>query len=217
MKVKIGPYVPHVGPYQIAEKLVFWDNEKFSDRDTLADKLGEKLSNLEWLNRLCSWVYSKRSRTVKVRVDNWDTWNADHTLALIILPVLKNIKEGKHGAPNVDDDDVPEELRSTSAPEQTEEEKNCGHTDDNWFRRWDYVVDEMIWAFEQHADPDWESQFYSGKVDTDFVKVEGTDYSEMRYGPNHTFEVDREGMNKHRERMSNGRRLFAKYYESLWR
>lgn len=216
MKVKIGPYVPHIGPYQIAEKLIFWDNEKFTERDTLADKLGEKLANIEWLTKFCNWIYTTRKRTIKVRIDRWDTWSADHTLALIILPLLKQMREAKHGAPDVDDEDVPEHLRSTSAPPLTEEERSCGHSNGNWFKRWDYVLDEMIWAFEQHANEDWEQQFYTGKVDMYLEKVEGTNYSTMKDGPNHTFKVDREGLKKHSERMANGRRLFAKYYESLW-
>ena len=37
-----------------------------------------------------------------VQVDEQDLWNADRTLALIILPVLKGIKEDKQGAPPVD-------------------------------------------------------------------------------------------------------------------
>ena len=51
----------------------------------------------------------------------------DHTLAMIIVPMLKQLKETKHGAPFVDDEDVPEELKSTSAPAK----ENDWDTDDN--------------------------------------------------------------------------------------
>jgi hypothetical protein len=51
-----------------------------------------------------------------IKIDKWDTWSMDHTLSPIILPMLKQLKEVKHGAPNVEDEDVPEHLRSTSAP-----------------------------------------------------------------------------------------------------
>ncbi len=40
----------------------------------------------------------------------------DYTLSHIVVPMLKQLKETKHGAPFVDDEDVPEELKSTSAP-----------------------------------------------------------------------------------------------------
>jgi hypothetical protein len=44
----------------------------------------------------------------------------------------------------VDDEDVPEELKSTSAPP-----KECvWDVDANHFKRWDYILDEMIWSFE---------------------------------------------------------------------
>lgn len=154
--------------------------------------------------------YNKQ-RTVRVRIDKQDTWGMDSTLALIILPMLKQLKENKQGSPNVDDEDVPESLKSTSAPAK----ENDWDTDEYWHDRWDYVLDEMIWAFEQ-KNTDWEEQFYSGECDLTFEKIDGSAYSELKHGPNHTFEVDFEGKKKHQDRMSNGFRLFGKYYESLW-
>jgi hypothetical protein len=68
----------------------------------------------------------------------------DTTLAHIILPMLKQLNKVKHGAPNVDDEDVPEELKSTSAPPK----EDVWDTDANHFKRWDWVMNEMIWAFE---------------------------------------------------------------------
>lgn len=46
------------------------------------------------------WVQDRVStRKVVVKVDPWDTWNADETLARVILPVLKQIKDNKQGIP----------------------------------------------------------------------------------------------------------------------
>jgi hypothetical protein len=53
----------------------------------------------------------------------------DHTLSHIVLPMLKQLKKDKHGSPLVDDEDVPEELRSTSAPAK----ENDWDIDDNHF------------------------------------------------------------------------------------
>ena len=53
-------------------------------------------------------------RKIDVQLDKFDTWNMDDTLAHIILPMLKQLKETKHGSHIVDDEDVPEELRTTS-------------------------------------------------------------------------------------------------------
>lgn len=222
MKVYIGKYPSWFGPYQLAEKLMFWVKKDYFDTPDSVHKFGTWLAEKKdgsntILYRICQWIDGKRKRKIFVKIDNYDCWSADHTLALIITPVLKKLRENKHGAPYIDDEDVPEELRSTSCRELTEEEKNCGHTDDNHFDRWDYVLDEMIWAFEQHSKgDDWKDQFYSGKHDLRFEMVENTEFSRLVKGPNDTFSIDKEGMKKHEDRMANGRRLFAKYYNCLW-
>lgn len=212
MKIKIGPYKDWIGPYQIAEKILFW-KDKYDDESV--HKFGAWLSGPDdkpsLLLRFCEWVDSKRERTIKIRLDNYDTWNMNSTLSLIVVPMLKQLKETKHGAPWTDDEDVPEHLRSTAAPPK----ENEWDTDANHFLRWDWIMDEMIWTFEQDNN-DWEEQFYSGKVDYKFEPSSNGKFSTMSEGPNHTFKIDFEGMDKHRERVTNGRRLFAKYYDGLW-
>ena len=168
------------------------------------------------LTKFCEWVNSKKKRKIKIKVDGHDIWSADHTLALIIAPVLRKLKEQKRGSPLVDDEDVPENLRTTAAEPLSEEEKNTGHTDELWEQRWEWVLDEMIWTFEQHAADDWETQYYSGDTDLHIEKNERTGYGELVTGPNHTFKIDIEGRNAAYKRIENGRRLFAKYYRSLW-
>jgi hypothetical protein len=221
MRVKIGPYKNWIGPYQIAEKILFW-KDKYED-DTVHKfgrwLSGDKTEKGSWaknetpslLLRFCQWIESKRERKVKIHIDGYDTWNAHSTLSLIIVPLLKKFKETLHGSPLVDDEDVPEHLRSTSAAPK----ENEWDTDEHHHARWEWVLDEMIWAFEQDNN-DWEHQFYSGKVDMCSKKTDDANWSELVEGPNHTFEIDREGMEKHQARINNGRRLFAKYYEGLW-
>jgi hypothetical protein len=50
-------------------------------------------------------------RIEHIKIDRWDTWNMDSTLAPIILPMLKQLREDKHGSGIVDIEDVPEHLR----------------------------------------------------------------------------------------------------------
>ncbi len=223
MKVNIGPYVDYIGPFQIAENILFWkDPHKINKKNPLEShkdsddiyKLCEKLFKIKWLIRLCEWYNDRQKRKISVKLHSYDTWGADNTLAFIITPILKKLKEDKNGGPYVDDEDVPEELRSTSAPPLTEEERKCGNLDDNHFKRWDWILDEMTWAFEQHS-INWEAQFESGESDILVEEMEDG-LSKLVNGPNHTFKVDSEGMKKHKERMLNGRLLFAKYYECLW-
>ena len=150
-----------------------------------------------WLDRLFGWNPKQK---ISVRIDPHDTWSMDHTLAHIILPMLVQLKATKHGSPFVDDKDVPKELRSTSAAPK----ENEWDTDDNHFKRWDWILDEMIWAFNQKCRDDWESDYY-----------EYEDDDTERYGLKLVRE-DREGSKAHHQRMTNGFKLFGKYYENLW-
>jgi hypothetical protein len=148
-----------------------------------------------------------------VKIDPWDTWSMDSTLAYIILPMLKQLKETQHGAGYVVDEDVPEELKSTSAPPK----ENEYDLDDNHFKRWDWVLDEMIFAFTCNIDDSWEDEFRTGKIDMVFVQSkEHPDLREMEHGPNHTYKCDYDGMKKVQDRIDNGYRLFGKYYRNLW-
>jgi hypothetical protein len=226
MKIYIGPYKKWIGPYQIAEALCFWV-KRVPDEFGIKRKpdwvhdfgtwLGEtKTGDDSWLTKLCQWVDSKREHTVKIRIDKYDTWGMDSTLAMIVVPMLKQLKETKHGAPLVDDKDVPVELRSTSAPPKKEKHD----IDDNHFKRWDWVLDEMIWAFEQ-KNIDWESQYFSGEHDIKMVPCEFDEDGKpkmykMEKGPKDTSKFDRKAFLKHRKRMANGFRLFGKYYNGLW-
>jgi hypothetical protein len=148
-------------------------------------------------------------RKIKIQVDRWDSWSADHTIALLVVPILKQLKKTKHGAPYTDDDDVPENIRSTVSPAKTEND-----VDKNFFKRWNWILNEMIWAFDQHT-KDWESKFHHGKIDMKFIKQDDGNYL-MERGPKDTHTYDEEGAKKHWERMQNGVRLFAKYYHNLW-
>lgn len=218
MKVKIGPYLNWIGPYQLADRIFFWtetypeDTMKEDRWDYKArDKLADVLAN-SWVADFCNWIYKKQNRKIKIKIDHYDTWSMDHTLSLIIVPMLKQLKATKHGAPIVDDKDVPKELRSTSAPPKANE----WDTDDNYFKRWDYVLNEMIWAFEQHSDPDNESKFHSGNIDITFEKDSESGLSEMKRGPRDTHKFDRKGWEKWNARKQNGFKLFGKYYTALW-
>lgn len=187
------------------------------------------------INKIADAVWPKD----KIVIEAFDTWSMDHTLAPIILPMLKQLKETKHGAPHVDDDDVPDELKSTSAPPLKPEEVQNGHTDENWFKRWEWTLDEMIFAFEHKVQDDWEGQFSTGESHHQFVPVdadgnelgeprdlfdrdrgddkpEGLHAWKMVHGPNHTQIIDWDGRREFQARISNGFRLFGKYYENLW-
>lgn len=210
MKVVIGPYKNWIGPYQIADAIFFWQ-DKHSDTCPWADRahrfgtwLAENRDGSDsWLTKVCNWIYSKRERQVYVRIDNYDVWNMDHTLALIALPMLKRLKQVKHGAPKVDDFDCPQHLWSTNAPPK----ENEWDLDEHWFARWDYVLDEIIWAFEQEVDDSDTDKFY------DHSQVDERAGLEEQISK---IKVDTDGLNHHEHRKQMGFKLFGKYYQALW-
>lgn len=150
--------------------------------DWLDDRIQDFYNVFNWL-----W-FDRRQQKIKVHIDRWDTWSMDHTLAPIILPMLIQLKETKHGAPNVDKEDVPKDLWPNEAEEESY--RTNGQTDIHFFARWDWVLDEMIYAFDCKANKD------------DVF---------MRFDAD-----DKEGMRAEQNRISNGFRLFGKYYEALW-
>ena len=130
-----------------------------------------KIGNYPTYRFFYSWLgrFAPRQK-VSVKIDRWDTWSMDYTLACIVLPMLKQFKERNMGSPQVDLKDVPESLH------QSDNELE----DDGVHEQWNYIIDEMIWAFEQKCrDDGWPSKV-------------------------------------HQDRMTNGFRLFGKYYEGLW-
>ena len=71
----------------------------------------------------------RRVQKIKVRIDKWDTWSMDHTLAHIVLPMLVQLKETKHGAPYVDPDDCPKDLRPKEQDEYGTDDTHFGSDD----------------------------------------------------------------------------------------
>lgn len=132
-------------------------------------------------NYLYKWFGYAPDQTKYIKIDRWDSWSADYTLAEIILPVLVQLKDEQQGAPFVDPEDVPEFLQPSHIVEGDS-------VDNTHFDRWEWVLDEMIYAFDC-------------KVNKDGVFMRFEDRDEMR---------------KEQDRISNGFRLFGKYYENLW-
>jgi hypothetical protein len=234
MKVYIGKPKNWFGPYQLAERLMFWipkekDEYGFPHTANRVHRFGEWLAHGEvspepkagevveilgrkrpvtLLYKLLSWIHSKRSQKCKVVIHNYDVWSAYTTIATVALPLLKKLKEEKHGSPYVDDEDVIEHLRSTAAPLK----KNEYDVDEFHHDRWSYVLDEMIFAFEHIVNENLlyslypeGSSWYGVKQEDGTIRLErqgkAPDYSEIRA-------VEK--------RIQNGCRLFGKYFQSLW-
>ena len=241
MKVYISGYRDHwISPYTMLDYAFFWTDWSKCARDkTVIRSLEEErkhkyIERPEWtekwadrltpVSRAIQWVWDRVHPAIKyVKIDRYDTWSMDHTLADIVLPMLKQLKEKQHGAGFVDDADVPKGigLRSTEAAPK----ENEWDTDSNHFARWNWVMDEMIFAFECKVDDSWQDAFREGEHDILWVPVDADGnevpkgehkYTEMRHGPNDTYKCDYDGMKKVEERIQNGFRLFGRYYQNLW-
>ena len=119
----------------------------------------------------------RKNRATRVEIEPYDTWSMDCTLAMIIHPMLVQLKATTHGYPG----------------SLTEE-------------RWNEILDEMIWAFEQKCRDHWEDDYYGDYVED---QKNGSMVGSFKW-------IDHEGMKTHQERMTNGFKLFGKYYENLW-
>lgn len=230
MKVHIGPHTNWIGPYQIADMIFFWvekypENEEIEKRwdYRMHDKLGPWLADT-WLAPVCEWIHKFKKRKVKVKIDYYDHWNCDSTLTPIILPLLKSLKEHKQGSGYIDLEDVPESMRYTDTeewdPQQVFEfykEPNLQNIHCDVHTRYEWALNEMIWAFEQLNDDNWEDQYWIKHPEIDFTKYpedEGKDTTPLRWKVKG--ECDWEGRMKHQKRIDNGLRLFGKYFQTLW-
>lgn len=221
MKVYIGKHINWIGPYQIVDALFFWQ-EKYPSDEKLEQRWDYRLSKFlgnwladTWVNDLCNWIHEHRKRTIIVKVDPYDVWSLDHTLSLIAVPLLIELQKQKQGAPFIEYEDVPKHLRPT--PAQIKKYQENHDTDPDWFKRYHWVLNEMIWAHEQLLKDDDEDQFIieHGEIDwTKYPEDEGKTTTPLRWKKR--YKMDNKGLQAHRERIDNGLRLFGKYYRSLW-
>lgn len=197
MKVHIGPYRKYFGVVQLAELLKYVGIKK-NTREKISEFLGKT-----FINTFLLWLESKQKRKIKIKIDNYDVWSADHTLALVILPTLLKLKEVKQSYAHVDDDDVPDNLKTINFNSLSDDQYRNDALDEE---KWYYVLNEIIWAFKTIVDTESDEQFYTGTIEfTDNGIVNSDDYS-----------FDKEGYDKHQARIKNGLMLFGKYYQALW-
>ena len=148
MKVVIKKYPTWFGPYQLIDAVLPFVNE--DKRSDLAERYANSrigMWHTDLAEKYLNWAGNRR---IKVHIDPWDTWGMDSTLANVILPMLIKLREDKQGSPYTDDEDVPEQLRACNAPPL----ENAWDTDEYFFDRWDWIMGEMIYAFDAKLNHD---------------------------------------------------------------
>jgi len=193
MKVYIGPYrTNHISAYTLFDKYVSWKYKEpywqvDPDNMTKVDKVVERICDhiQTVLNYTINKLIGGLERKVKVRIDKYDTWSMDHTLSFIIHPMLVQLRDTNHGYFTPDPEDVPHLGKG--------EETDHGHSDSLAQERYNWVMDELVWTFEN----------IKNDCDYDLFYTEEKGWN-------------REAMDAHHERIKNGLRLFGKYYRALW-
>lgn len=91
----------------------------------------------------------RANRKINIRIDAYDTWSMDHTLALLVVPMLRQLREQQHGIPGMFSPSHSNEINQLQFPFMDED------YDDAFARgvaRWEATMDKMIWSFEQIID-----------------------------------------------------------------
>lgn len=185
MKVYISNYRNHwLSPYTIAGWLCFWRDIDYDEAWVVRF---EKIMNppCQVLRKVLDVVHPNISY---VKIDRWDTWSMDYTLGLIVLPMLKQLKAGRHGHP----------------AELTE-------------KQWNKITDQMIWSFEQVVAFYEDSQFWLVKPELDWDSPREADENGLvAFKWKTKGKLDKRGYTNHHKRINEGLELFGKYYRNLW-
>lgn len=163
-------------------------------------------------------------RKVSVEIEKFDTWSLDHTLAMIILPALIQLKETKQGIPNNFSDVGGEDFVEQDSFDFYKE--TYSESFDERCKEWEEVLDKMIWSFQQIAFDDYSNLYHHGKANYDFVKTDKQFPNPVTGKLEDTFQMvdknpnehwyDHVGHQLHEDRIQEGLELFGKYYRALW-
>ena len=148
------------------------------------------------------WVKSKYQK-LRYGFEYQETWNLYQSLATWVLPRLKHLKKNKQGIPSACFDcekyKTPEEQQSDGAMKDAE-------------KRWDGILNEIIFAFEFYED-DYKYLMACYPPDYDF----GFDTDEKSYIVwNDNRAPDYTSYDAAEKRAKEGLKLFAEYYANLW-
>lgn len=163
-------------------------------------------------------------RKINIQIDRFDTWSLDHTLALIILPAIIQLKETKQG--------VPGDFAEVGGEDYIEQCSFDFYTETHaWafnekVKQWDEVLDKIIWSFQQIINSEYDKIYHHGHIDFDFVKSDTLYKNPITKKLEETYQmVDKNpeghwydiiGHQLHEERIQEGLTLFGKYFRALW-
>lgn len=193
----------------MAEKLCFW--RKIDYDEPWVKTFNEVMTPVSvGLQKVLNFIHPEINY---VKIDYYDTWSMDATLSPIILPMLKQLKATKHGTPFTDYSDGPWYYRfELNKDEHTTNEEGSFNE-----QRWNWILDEIIWTFEQLSDVNYDTRYWSETGEIDFTEPDVSDCVELveLFGRKKS-RVDWDGLKLHEDAIQNGLRLFGRYYRAMW-
>lgn len=144
-----------------------------------------------------------------IQIDDWDVWGMDHTLAPIIVPMLKKLKECKQGVPG----SMPAFHENEEYHYGTLPEEESDAIFQKAVQQWDEIMDKMIWAFEQIIEDD-DSQFWTELPVWDMKDHPTIEGAVVRSRIKGHFDI--EGWKTHNEKIQEGLILFGTHFRDLW-
>lgn len=164
-------------------------------------------------------------RRISVEIEHFDTWGLDHTLALIILPALIQLKNTKQGIPSELVSRIGDDMDNNYCFDFIKEDEH--EVFDRLCQKWDEIFDKMIWSFQQLSiDSDYDNKYHHGKAEFEWIKSEHTYTDPITGKTEKTYQMrdknpgshwyDHVGHALHDERIQEGLELFGKYFRNLW-
>jgi len=164
------------------------------------------------------------NRKIDIKIEPFDTYSMDNTLALIILPMLLQLKATKQGVPQEFAEVGGEDYHAQDCFDFYKEDQK--EMFDKRVKDWDTVLDKMIWSFQQISLEDYSQQYHHGKTDYDWIKTDEKILNPLTNKMETTYQMvdkdpdahwyDSKGHMLHEERIQEGLELFGKYYRNLW-
>lgn len=133
---------------------------------------------------------SKKDKFLVKVHESVDVWNLDHSLAPMMVACLKLFKKRSVSFPYTYAADMPGKIYDDVENEWMPLDVPNGYSK----KRWNDILDLMIWAFKQYTDDDNQPIFSSKLSDTEASKKQDVWEAKCRHG----FE------------------LFGRYYTNLW-
>ena len=150
-------------------------------------------------------VNNSGDRKISIDVNEDDVWNMDTQLAMIIFPMLLQLKGSQIAIPA----QFAEDIGGEDYVEQQSFDFYYNSYSDAFSenaKKWDETLDKMIWSFQQIAYCDYYSKYHhrpeQGKTNMNDNSVNNW--------------YDLVGHNEHERRIQEGINLFAQYYRALW-